>query len=362
MTPFLSADLAIRRGAFALDAAFDAPAGATVLFGESGSGKTSVLRAVAGLDTVAGRLWVDGETWLDSSTGVVRPAHQRPVGYVFQDANLLPHLDVRANLEYGARRASGPGPVWDDVVDWLGVASLLDRPVENLSGGERQRAALARALLRRPRILLLDEPASALDEPARRTLLPLLAKVASRFSLPMLFVTHSLDEAVRVGTHMVWLGSGGVRASAAIDDVLATRDFVRWRGDDAGVVLEARVVRHWSGDHLTELAGPWGPVWVQARDEEVGAAVRLRVLARDVSLALAFEDESTLSNQFPMRIESIEPGAQPGQTMVRLAGIEAAADAPERLLARITTRSAARLDLAPGRSVFARVKSVAVLS
>lgn len=362
MTPFLSADLSIRRGDFQLAARFGVPAGATVLFGASGSGKTSVLRAVAGLDPAAGRLRVDGETWLDSTAGVARTAHERPVGYVFQDANLLPHLSVRGNLEYGRRRASGPGPEWDDVVEWLDVGGFLERGVEGLSGGERQRVALARALLRRPRILLLDEPASALDEPTRRTLLPLLAKVASRFSLPMLFVTHSLDEAVRVGTHMVWLGSGRVQASGPIDAVLATPDFVRWRGDDAGVVFDARVSRHWSGDHLTELEGPWGPVWVQARDQEIGETVRLRVLARDVSLALAFERDSTLSNQFQMRIDSIESGARSGQTLVRLAGLASGDGTAPQLLARVTTRSASRLDLAPGRSVFARVKSVAVLS
>jgi molybdate transport system ATP-binding protein len=362
VTPFLSADLSIRRGAFELDAAFDAPSGATVLFGASGSGKTSVLRAVAGLDPALGRLRVDGETWMDSSAGVARAAHARPVGYVFQDANLLPHLSARGNLEYGKRRASGPGPAWAEVVDWLDLEALLERRVAGLSGGERQRVALGRALLRRPRILLLDEPASALDEPARRTLLPLLAKVASRFGLPMLFVTHSLDEAVRVGAHMVWLGSGRVRASGPIDTVVADAEFVRWRGDDAGVLLDARVARHWSDDHLTELDGPWGSVWVQTQHQPVGATVRLRVLARDVSLALAFEGDSTLSNQFHMRIDSLEPGIQPGQTLVRLAALDSPIDSPQRLLARITTRSASRLDLVAGRRVFARVKSVAVLA
>jgi molybdate transport system ATP-binding protein len=362
VTPFLSADLLVRRGSFELHATFDSPAGTTVLFGASGSGKTSVLRAVAGLDPAVGRLRVDGDTWLDSASEVSRAAHERPVGYVFQDANLLPHLSVRGNLEYGARRASGPGPAWADVVDWLGVEDLLERRIEGLSGGESQRVALARALLRRPRILLLDEPASALDEPTRRMLLQLLSKVASRFSLPMLFVTHSLDEAVRVGEHMIWLASGRVRASGPIESVLSDADFVRWRGDDAGVVVDARVARHWPDDHLSELNGPWGSVWVRAQEHEVGTTVRLRVRARDVSVAMAFEEDSTLSNQFEMRIESIEPGAEPGQTLVRMVSIDSSPATCPPLLALVTTRSASRLDLTPRRSVFARVKSVAVLS
>lgn len=371
MNPFLAADLSVRREAFSLEASFEAPGGTTVVFGPSGSGKTTVLRALAGLDDASGHIRVGDEVWMDSSRGVRLDAHERRVGYVFQEANLLPHLSVRGNLEYGLRRASGAGPAWAEVVDWIGVEGLLDRRIDGLSGGERQRVALARALLRRPRILLLDEPASALDEPTRRELLPLLAKVASRFSVPMLFVTHSLDEAARVGDHMVWLVEGRVRRTGPMETVLADPDFAKWRGDDAGVVVDAPIARHWPEDHLTELGGPWGSVWVRSQNREVGAVVRLRILARDVSLALAFEEHSTLSNQFPMRIESLEPGAEAGQLLVRLLPVDGAAEGfpaegtgekSVRLLARVTARSATRLDLAPGRSVFARIKSVAVLS
>ncbi len=361
MTAFLDVALATRRGEFELDARFTAPRSTTVVFGASGSGKTSLLRAVAGLDRARGRLVVDGEVWCDSSPGASLPAHERSVGYVFQEANLLPHLSVRGNLEYGRKRSRGEGPGWDDVVDGLGVGGWLERPVDGLSGGERQRVALARALLRRPRILLLDEPASALDEPSRRALLALLGRVAGDFSVPMLFVTHDLAEAVRLGEQMVWLRDGGVRAFGPIEQIVASPDFVAWRGSDAGVLVEARVEEHVADDHLSRLASPWGPLWVRREHHRVGSAVRLRILARDVSLALRFEPDSTLSNQFEMRVEALEPGEHPGEVLVRLAPatVESGGDV---LLARITARSAQRLDLSAGRSVYARVKSVAVLS
>ncbi len=360
MSAFIEADLATRRGSFALNARFSSPGGASVVFGPSGSGKTTLLRAIAGLEPgTSGTLRVGGEVWLGGSGGPV-PAHQRAVGFVFQDAHLLPHLTVEGNLAYAEKRARDEGPGWDEVVGWLSLTPLLARDVGGLSGGERQRVALGRALLRRPRVLLLDEPLSALDEPARREMLPLLARLSGHFGVPMLFVTHLLDDAVRLADHMVWVEQGRVRDSGPLAAVTAQPDFVHWRGDDAGVVIEARVTEHIPADHLSELAGPWGPLWVRLQDRPVGAMVRLRVLARDVSLALTREADSTLLNQFAMQVAGLEPDA-PGEVSVRLSGAASEPDAPD-LWARITERSARHLGLSPGAEVFARVKAVAVVA
>ncbi|MBT8335325.1 MAG: molybdenum ABC transporter ATP-binding protein [Gemmatimonadetes bacterium] len=364
MTSRLDVEVATRRGDFELAAALSASGGTTVVFGPSGSGKTTLLRALAGLERAEGRITVDGEAWLDSAAGVDLPPHRRAVGYVFQHANLLPHLDVSGNLRYGARRASGSGPAWDEVIDWLGLGPLVERPVDGLSGGERQRVALGRALLRRPRLLLFDEPLSALDEPARRTMAPLLARVSSRFGMPLVLVTHSLDEAVQLGDRMVWLDEGRVRAAGPLADVVAGADFLRWRGDDAGVVVAAMVAEHVDSDWLTRLAGPWGDLWVRRQDRPVGSEVRMRILARDVSLALEHEAGSTLLNQISMRVTAVEESAA-GQVLVRLVGDGGARTSeppPAPLVARITTRSARRLELGPGRPVWARVKAVAVSS
>jgi molybdate transport system ATP-binding protein len=352
----LDADISLVRGGFRMQAKLEVPSGITALFGRSGAGKTTLLRALAGLERgVEGRIAVGSEVWLNTAGDLEVPAHRRAVGYVFQEANLLPHRTVRGNLEYGRRRSRGPGPGWHDVLEFLALEPILLRAPASLSGGERQRVALARALLRRPRILLLDEPVSALDEVARREVLTYLERLPDRYAVPTVLVTHVLDEVVRLADRVVWIDGGRVRAQGALEDVLADHAFSRWRGEDAGVVVQGMVARHDHADHLTEITGPWGPLLVTRQPYTVGSSVRFRVLARDVSLALQVERASTLLNQFAVRVRALEP-FRPGEVLVRLGG-----DQGPDLLARVTTRSATRLVLEPGRPVVARVKAVALL-
>jgi molybdate transport system ATP-binding protein len=370
----LAARLAVTKGGFRAEVELEVSPGITALFGPSGAGKTTILRALAGLEAgVQGHVSVGGFVWLDTDRRRAVPAHRRAVGYVFQEANLLPHRTVRQNLEFGRRRSAGAGPGWEDVLEFLALSPLLDRKPSSLSGGERQRVALARALLRRPRLLLLDEPVSALDEVARRDVLAYLERLPDRYSVPTLLVTHTLDEVVRLASRMVWIEEGRVRASGTLEEVLARHDFALWRRGDAGVVAAGTVLAHDDHDHLTEVTTPWGTMLLARQDREPGATVRLRVLARDVSLARDREPASSLLNQFPLRLLALEP-LGPGEVLARLGtlagdggggGLGAASDAGPaggvELLARVTRRSVHRLGLEPGQRLYARVKSVAVL-
>ena len=201
-----------RLGAFRLDAEFALPPrGITALSGPSGSGKTTLMRCIAGLARLPGRLVVDGETWQDERR--FRPPHRRPVGVVFQEASLLPHLPVRGNLLYGARRAGvGSAIPLDEVVDLLGLAALLPRAVANLSGGERQRVALGRALLARPRLLLMDEPLSSLDAEAKAEILPYLERLHRTLAIPVLYITHDPGEIARLADHVLVMRDGRLTA------------------------------------------------------------------------------------------------------------------------------------------------------
>lgn len=355
----LSARFRLVRGGFVLDAAFGCPArGVTGLFGPSGSGKTTLLRCVAGLEHAPdGFLRVGDDVWQDSEESLFLAPHRRAVGYVFQDADLLAHLSVHENLRFAWKRAPEHRIAWNDAVEWLGVGPLLVRSPARLSGGERQRVAIARALLSSPRVLLMDEPLSALDEVNRAEILPYLQALPERLSIPILYVSHSLAEVGRLADHMVWLVDGRVKAAGPPAEVIGRIDFAHWRGEEAAVIVDAVVREHDDDGHLTLLDGPWGPIWVrrQARDE--GRRVRLNIAASDVSLSLVPEPLTTIMNQFAVRVTDARETA-PGEVLVRMAGT---ADDGPVLLARITRRSQQRLGIEAGRDVFARVKSVALL-
>jgi molybdate transport system ATP-binding protein len=347
----------MQQGRFSLDAEFTAPArGVTALFGPSGSGKTTLLRCIAGLERASGALHVNGATWQDDKTFV--PVHQRPLGYVFQEASLFPHLSVRANLEYGYRRivpaARKVQP--EQVVEWLGLSHLVGRgdPAQ-LSGGERQRVAIGRALLVSPSLLLMDEPLSALDAASRQEIMPYLERLHRDLDIPVLYVSHALDEVARLADHLVLLQQGRVVASGALGETLARLDLPTAHFDDAGGVIEAQVARHDEKYHLTQLDFPGGQLWVSRVDRPFGTRVRARVLARDVSIATQVPQGTSINNILNARIEEIRDEG-PDKVMVRMAVGESQA-----LLARITRRSRDHLGLVIGMYVCAQVKSVALM-
>ncbi|HEY0665253.1 MAG TPA: molybdenum ABC transporter ATP-binding protein [Gallionella sp.] len=354
---WIRAHFRMQRDGFALDAAFSAPpVGVTALFGPSGSGKTTLLRCIAGLERTQGSLHVNGELWQDDTTFM--PVHRRPMGYVFQEASLFPHLSVRANLEYGLKRiAPAERKVQlDQVVEWLGLPHLIGRndPAQ-LSGGERQRVAIGRALLTSPRILLMDEPLSALDTKSKQEILPYLECLHRELAIPVLYVSHALDEVARLADHLVLLEKGRVIASGALQEILARIDLPTAHFDDAGAVIEAAVGQQDETYHLTRLDFAGGHLWVGRVDQPFGTRVRVQVLARDVSIATQAPQGSSVNNILNARIEEIRDDG-PDRVIVRMQVGET-----HTLLSRITRRSRDHLALAGGMTVFAQVKSVALM-
>jgi molybdate transport system ATP-binding protein len=347
----------MQRDGFALDAEFSAPpVGVTALFGPSGSGKTTLLRCIAGLERTQGWLHVNGELWQDEQTFM--PVHRRPLGYVFQEASLFPHLSVRANLEYGYKRiASAERKVQlDQVVEWLGLSHLIERnDPAVLSGGERQRVAIGRALLTSPRILLMDEPLSALDTTSKQEILPYLERLHRELAIPVLYVSHALDEVARLADHLVLLEKGRVIASGALQETLARLDLPTAHFDDAGAVIEAVVGQQDETYHLTRLDFAGGHLWVGKSDQPFGTRVRARVLARDVSIATQAPQGSSINNILNARIEEIRDEG-PDKVVVRMMVGES-----HTLLSRITRRSRDHLGLIAGMYVCAQVKSIALM-
>jgi molybdate transport system ATP-binding protein len=335
--------------------------GVTVLFGHSGSGKTTLLRCFAGLNRARGRLVVAGEIWQKEEQGKIRgiflPTHKRPLGLVFQEASLFSHLSVRKNLEYGMKRSGNQaGAGFDASVDLLGIRPLLDRAPEGLSGGERQRVAVARALLTRPRLLLMDEPLAALDLKRKLEILPYLEKLREELDIPVLYVSHAPDEVARLADHLVLLENGQVAASGPALATLARVDLPPAFADDAGVVLETTVAAH-EADGLTRLEFPGGHLYVSRQDKPLGSRLRCRIHASDVSLALATHGDSSILNTFFARVQTVAAADTPGHVLAQLRLPDGTL-----LLARITERSRVALGVAPGLSIVAQVKSVALLA
>lgn len=357
----LVARVRLERPSFRLDATLDVPAtGVIGVFGPSGAGKTTLLRCIAGLERApGGEIGLDRQRWQSESPRVFVPTHRRRIGYVFQEADLFPHLNVRENLDFAARRAPRGGqPATDDIVAWLGLGRLLDRAPGILSGGERQRVAIGRALVAAPRLLLMDEPLANLDTRARDEIVPYLRALPDRSAIPIVYVSHSLAEITRLSDWLVWLVDGSVRASHRPAAVLPRLDFSRLTAEELAVTVDATVHRHDERYALTELSGPWGPIWVHLISGEPGRLARVQIRASDVSLGREPQVDTSILNEFALRIVEIRPLGE-GDALVRLARAD---DEVPQLLARITRKSADHLALAVGMAVYARVKTVALVN
>ena len=344
---------------FQLNADLDLPSkGITVLFGASGSGKTTLLRCVAGLEPLAqGLIRIEQEPWQDESRQIFVPTWERDLGYVFQEASLFDHLDVQKNMAYGLKRSkkTGATEALSRAIELLGIGHLMHRHPASLSGGERQRVAIARALATQPRLLLLDEPLAALDQARRHEILPWLEKMRDELSVPMLYITHSADEVARLADYLVVLDNGSVKACGVAQDVLARVESPVIVGEDAGVVLRGTVVQRDAVWHLLKVEFPGGFLWVRDNDMAVGQQVRLRVLARDISISACEPHDTSIQNHLQGSIEAIVDDAHASQALVRIRCGESI------LLARVTKRAMGMLNLTTGSDMWAQVKSVAVI-
>lgn len=342
---------------FLLDVELYIPAsGVTAIFGASGCGKTTVLRLMAGLiRTANGYLKVDDDIWQQDDVFVA--PHCRAIGYVFQEANLFPHLNVRGNLEYGLKRVplNARQLAFNDAVNLLGLSSLLERNPVNLSGGERQRVAIARALLTSPRLLLMDEPLSALDDASKNDILPFLERLHIELKIPVIYVSHSREEVARLADYLVLMEAGRVQATGPIAEMLTRVDLPFAHGDEAESIIEATVAGFDDEFNLTLLDFPGGRFCVSRKSVAIGQQVRLQILARDVSLTLEQQSGTSILNILQAKVLELSAEGV-AQVMVKLdvGGVP--------VLSRITRKSAQGLDLHPGKNIFAQIKSVALLT
>ncbi|MDR2863312.1 MAG: molybdenum ABC transporter ATP-binding protein [Puniceicoccales bacterium] len=345
---------------FSLDVDLTLPGrGVTALFGHSGSGKTTCLRLIAGLERSSGvRLEVNGEIWQDDSRGIFVPVHRRAFGYVFQDAALFPHLTVAQNLAYGKKRRA-PDAVDDGaLVALLGIGHLLARRPQTLSGGERQRVAVARALLAAPRLLLMDEPLAALDLARKAEILPYLERLCDTLEIPVIYVSHSPEEVMRLADHLVLLESGRVVADGPLADTISRLDLPAGFFDDTSVLIEGEIASYDSEYHLGALRFSGGELSIPVPDggSQIGRKLRVRIKAGDISLTLERATATSISNILAVTVAEVVQSSVPGHVLVGLV-----ADGGSRFAARITRRSCERLGLCPGLRVWAQIKAVAVV-
>ena len=358
MTSLISAKFDIDYGSFRLNVDLNLPGtGITVLFGPSGSGKTTLLRCIAGLQRAShGFLAINGDVWQNSDRGIFVPTHKRPLGYVFQEANLFPHLSVKGNLQFGLKRIASPSATdLQHILELLGIDHLLDRTPDRLSGGERQRIAIARALALNPKILLMDEPLAALDFKRKQEILPFLGRLHQELNIPVIYVTHSQQEVAQLADHIVIIEEGKVLASGPLSETLSRLDVPLAQDRDASTVWQVMITEHESQYHLTHTGFTGGTISLPSLVGKVGELLRLQIYARDVSITLQEPTSTSILNVLPAIITGIVDDNS-GHNVVRLQV------GAHPLLAHITQKSTMLLGLQNGMSVYVQIKGTSILN
>ncbi|MET1257196.1 molybdenum ABC transporter ATP-binding protein [Aliikangiella maris] len=342
---------------FILDVNLEFPgSGVTAIFGHSGSGKTTLLRCIAGLEKPnSAKIIINHSVWQDEST--FRPTHQRPLGYVFQDSLLFEHLTARGNLNYASKRAPKQYSTSDEqkIIQIMGIESILDQYPHQLSGGETQRVAIARALLIQPELLILDEPLASLDRIRKQAIIPYLEQLKSNFAIPIIYVSHSINEVSRLADQVFVLDQGKVIAQGTVKEVFSRIDLPNSFDDDIGVILQGTVINRDEEFHLIQINFGCGKLWVKDGGDEIAKTVRVRILAKDISLALSEHQDSSILNRFQVEIVDIKADHDISMVLVRLKC------RIEYFIARITKKSLHQLNLKQGSVVWAQVKSAAVV-
>lgn len=352
----LYAQLHLQLNDFVLDVDIEVPSrGVTAIYGHSGSGKTTLLRCIAGLEkTGQGLVRFNQQIWQDKNSFL--PTHKRPLAYVFQEPSLFEHLTALNNLKFATKRAKGKAQFeLRQVADLLGIHNLLHRYPSQLSGGEKQRVAIARALLANPAILLMDEPLASLDVQRKKDILPYLEKLKHEFGIPIIYVSHSPEEISRLADHLLVVETGKVVASGRLQEIMARLDFPIQLGEEVGVVLEAKVTERDLQWPLAKITFDGGELWFRDNGHAVGELVRVRVLASDVSLALSQQQDSSIINNLPAEVLSLNRDNHAGLTLVKLKV------GAEHIISQISSRSTDKLQIVPGKKLWVQIKSVAII-
>ena len=360
---------------FELKVAIDLPAsGVTCISGQSGSGKTTLLRCIAGLQRANGRLVVNGEVWQDEQTFL--PTHARNLGYVFQEASLLPHLTAEQNIDYALRRSKGRNgsALKTEIIDLLEIGNQLAQMPGHLSGGERQRVAIARAIVAEPSLLLMDEPLASLDQARKQEVMHYIERLRHRFDIPIIYVSHAMDEIARLADHLILLEDGNLLASGPLQDVLGQIKTPLHLGEETGVVIDAEIREHQTEWGLIRAGFDGGDILFrdntsrvrpgaekEASDEgdeveaSIGKPIRVRILARDVSLTLANHEDTSILNRWPAIVDDLADDEDAAMMLIKL---KVGATA---IIARLTRKSVSHLGLIAGKQVCVQVKSVAIV-